>query len=215
MPHDQQATASTRKVFRQSSANLTGWAFIALMGLTALLYIIHEPARWYQPIALCGAVSLVVWVVLVRPSVVVSKDGVELHNLVRDIDMPWDDVDLVTRRWNLKVYTQAGSKYGSWAISQQRPRRQAHAFGDANIGMGFRRSMRQPPEVDTRLTDRKTSAEAVGALIDQTKDEYDQLVATGDLTAAGRKTSVSPARDALLALSGAIILGVLCVIFFT
>ncbi len=217
MPHDRQPAASTHKVYRQPSAYITGWAFIGLLAVAALLYLIHEPSRWYQPIALCGAVSLVVWVVLVRPSVAVTKDGVELHNLIRDVDVPWDDVDLVTRRWNLKVHTLGGKAYGSWAISQQRPHRHGQAMGAGAFGLsgGIRSKLRNPPEVETTMVDRSASAESVGRLIDETKDEYLRLVAHGELTAQGRRCVVTWSRDALLALAGAIVLGAICVVFFT
>lgn len=217
MPHDHQPAASTHKVFRQPSAHVTGWAFIGLLAVAALLYLIHEPARWYEPIALCGAVGLVVWVVLVRPSVAVTKDGVELHNLVRDVEVPWDDVDLVTRRWNLKVHTISGKKFGSWAISQQRPHRHGHATGSGAFGMpgGIRSKLRNPPEVETTMVDRGSSAEAVGNLIDETKDEYLKLVAHGELTARGRQATVTWSRDPILALAGALVLGIICLVFFT
>lgn len=221
MPHDAHPAGTTRKVFRQASANITGWIFIGLLALATVLYVIRQPSIWYQPVCLCGAIGLIVWVVLVRPSVVVAKEGVEIHNLVRDIDLPWEDIDLATRRWNLKVYTPDGRKFGSWAISQQRPQRESGsvpgAFGMATgpeVQGGIPRSLRRG-KVDTRLKDREASADAVAALIEDTKLEYDDLVASGDLKTTGKKATVAPAMDAIAAVGLAVVLGVICLRFFT
>ncbi|TWP33425.1 PH domain-containing protein [Leekyejoonella antrihumi] len=218
MPHhrsDAQPDATTRRVFRQPGAHITGWAFIGCLTIACAFYLANDPSHWFEPIGLSALVALVVWVVLVRPAVVVAEDGVELRNLVRDVSIPWTQVDLTTRRWNLKIYTQGGDKYGAWAISQQRPRRGTPMVGEVAIGgMRMHGSIRNPPPVNTSLQARGASAESVGTLIDQTKEDYDNLVAAGELTPSTQPIQVRPAIPALAAIAVAVVLAVVCAVMF-
>jgi len=219
MPHhhpDAAPRATTRRVFRQPSAYLTGWIFIAGLAIACILFLIQDPGNWAEPVVLCGLIGLVVWVLLVRPDVVVAKDGVVLHNLVRDVTIPWAHVDLTTRRWNLKVYTPEGDKYGSWAISQQRPRRQRDTVGDAGIGMmPTPGRFKNPGKVNTTIEERDSSAEAVGSLIDQTKEEYDRMIRTGELKVSPDPVQVAIAVPAVAALAVSVVLLVICVLLFS
>ncbi|GAB76784.1 PH domain-containing protein, partial [Austwickia chelonae] len=62
------------------------------------------------------ALTVLGWVVFVRPCVRVGEDGVRIVNILRDIHLPWSCVDGARSSWSLVV--ESGTvRYSSWAIS--------------------------------------------------------------------------------------------------
>lgn len=62
------------------------------------------------------ALSVLGWVVFVRPCVRVDDTGVRVVNILRDIHLPWERVDGARSSWSLVVESETGH-YSSWAIS--------------------------------------------------------------------------------------------------
>lgn len=80
-----------------------------------------------------AAIALFAWVLFVRPSVELTDEAVVLRNLVRDVQIPWSRIEATQARWNLRVITDGGAAYGSWAVSKQRPK----VVGGQRMGGGL------------------------------------------------------------------------------
>jgi hypothetical protein len=137
-------TTSTTKdgptrTYRQRSPQVSGWLFVitaaVLLALTLLSWASHPAPTFTAWVCFGGVLS---WAVLLRPSVELSQRGVVLHNVVRDVLVPWTRVDDVEHRWNLKIYTPEDDSYTAWAISSQaqRPRSGPGGFGGGLGGFG-------------------------------------------------------------------------------
>lgn len=61
-------------------------------------------------------VGIVVYGLLWRPAVVVDGDGVELVNVVRDVRVPWSELEAVETRYALTLRV-GGRRHASWAAS--------------------------------------------------------------------------------------------------
>lgn len=134
------ADPSSRHVYRQTSPLVTGWAFVALAVLLIVLALRSwgdHPAPKLVVWMLFGIV--VCWTVLLRPCVVLTPDGVAFRNIIRDVHLPWNQVDVIEPRWNLRIYTPDDHGYTAWAISSQaaRPSRRAGFSGLGGMGLGF------------------------------------------------------------------------------
>lgn len=120
-----------------------------------------------------------VWVLFVRPAVLIGADGVTIRNVVRDVHIPWAKVTHVDSRWSLKVYV-GDRTYTAWAISSQaRPK----------VVRGAMRSM-VPGRLGTlagahpSTSAPKVTAGSVAEAIEQAKEDYSEAVARGAITAA-------------------------------
>lgn len=65
------------------------------------------------PIVLLGALGWFVWLTFWRPCVVTGDEGVELRNLVRDVQIPYDAIEDVETRFSLTVRA-GGRAYSAW-----------------------------------------------------------------------------------------------------
>lgn len=131
------------RTYRQRSPQVSGWLFVitaaVLLALTLLSWASHPAPTFTAWVCFGGVLS---WAVLLRPSVELSQRGVVLHNVVRDVLLPWTQVDDVEHRWNLKVYTPTDDSYTAWAISSQaqRPRSGLSGLG-GGMGGGLMRGL--------------------------------------------------------------------------
>jgi hypothetical protein len=76
------------------------------------------------------AASAVLAALFWRPAVIVDDEGAELHNVLRDVRVPWAALEAVETRYALTLVS-AGRRYASWAgVSGGRPpRRRASEVG--------------------------------------------------------------------------------------
>jgi hypothetical protein len=107
--------ADPRLVYQPGYSRVLFGLFVAF----ALWWVIDEatgphPARaartglWLAAIA--AALACLFW----RPAVVVDDAGVELHNLVRDVRVPWPALEDLDTRYTLTLQS-GGRRYQSWA----------------------------------------------------------------------------------------------------
>ncbi|HET8601224.1 MAG TPA: hypothetical protein VFL99_12920 [Segeticoccus sp.] len=121
------------KTYRQRSSELIGWACmviaVVLLVMTAVSWTGSHPSIVFIAWVCFGAA--VAWSVMLRPCLELSQHGVLMRNVVRDVRIPWTQVDDVEQRWNVKVYTPEDRGYTAWAIAAQpdRPRRSGFGFG--------------------------------------------------------------------------------------
>jgi hypothetical protein len=152
------------------------------MGLLLLLSLARSWAQYPQPLSAAWVLFALAlaWSVLVRPAVVIDVAGVTLRNLVRDVHIPWSQLDDVTTRWNLRVL--AGERgYTAWAVSSQsgRPRARSAGLRVPSAGLPAGGS-----GADSRVsaTSLKVTAENVSRWIRAAKQDYDEAVALGHLS---------------------------------
>lgn len=178
-PPQTSARADARRVVRQTQALLLGFATIVLCVLIVLLSLRSSAGIGLAEVVWPAAVALFAWVLFVRPSVELTDEAVVLRNLVRDVEIPWSRIEATQARWNLRVITDGGAAYGSWAVSKQRPKvvgaqRMGGGLGLGGGGnMGLRSAWRnaRDTEIDTDAyrnpAQRPKSAGAVAAQIDE------------------------------------------------
>ncbi len=99
---------------------------VAAIGLLAFGW--GSELGYLAGVALVGALG---YVLLVRPCVRVSVEGVAVHNPFRTTFVPWRLVEDVVSRWNLEVYA-AERRISAWAISAHLERPKA----DSPFGLG-------------------------------------------------------------------------------
>lgn len=181
MPSREQGTASHQLTYRQRSAQVLGWLYVAVAALLAVDLL----RSWSHDPNVAFVVWLVVglgvaWTVFLRPYVRVDRDGVTLGNVLRDVFIPWHLVEDVRTRWNLEVFTPE-RRYTSWAISTQ-VNRPKSAIGGALGGMaGGRRMGFEPPPAAGGGAAGGATSRAVADVIENTRDDYAGAVASGEL----------------------------------
>jgi len=130
------ATSQTQ-TYRTMPARVIGWVIvIALAALAAVIGKMEADVgnNPLSPLGIMSVVAAVVWVVLLRPSVRLGEDRVELRNLVTDVVVPFSRLKSAGHEWALEVFDNAGSKYSSWAIPvrrELRPRRDIDSYAEA------------------------------------------------------------------------------------
>lgn len=191
-----------RKVFRQRTALLGGGFVIAILAIAVVTYAVTRHDDGLTPIFWCVAIALLIWIVLIRPSVVLDQRGLHLHNLLRDVTIPWHHVDLLESRWNLKVFTPEGKGYSAWAISAQRPKGAAAATTGSIPLLG----RRMPDPSTMELTERPGSAGDIASKVRVAREDYDRAVKRGAVEADHGPVVIRPAILPIVALVTAAVL---------
>lgn len=211
----QQAPKAPRKRYRQRSALAVGTVLLLGAATTIVLLAIEGGQVGWRAAGWLVVVAVLAYVVFIRPAVTLTGEGVRLSNLVRDVDLPWSQVDAVDRRWNLVVETPLGRTYTAWAISSSagRPRarqvgRSAGRVGSMGLGLSLARILPSPDAVVTR-----GQVDMVASAIESARDEYEQAVAVGQLESQDgqrvrRRVAVAP-----LAALGAALVAALAAVF--
>ncbi|MBO1767528.1 hypothetical protein [Allobranchiibius sp. GilTou38] len=202
LAHTPDAT-DQRRLFRQSGAMVLGIVTIVICAVILVFGLWSMHRLHAVDIAWPIAVALLAWVLFVRPCVVLTEQAVVIHNLVRDVQIPWAAVESTQSRWNLKVVTTGGAGYGSWAITTQRrrvPRAQRIGLGMGNFRS--RAERKQPIDVGAYLNgpERAQSAAAVAASIDEMK------AASAPQPTGDTGVRVQPAWWGIAALGAAVVL---------
>lgn len=120
------------------------------------------------PIVIAALVSSIMWMVLLRPSVELSTEGVTLRNVLRDTDVPFDRVASLSHNWAFEVTDTAGQQHSSWAIPRERqlsPRRAQDDFADTTVRKRGRPGMTATTVVDTAERARSAWEVAGGQLL--------------------------------------------------
>jgi hypothetical protein len=175
-------TSSSRHLIRQRSP----LGLATACGVTGLLLLVSIAWNWAdhpEPLFLAWVllVMALVWALFVRPAVMIDEDGVTLRNVVKDVHIPWSRVSDVEFRWNLKIWVD-DRVYTAWAISSQAQRPKSGA-GMSSMMHG-RLDQLAGVDASPSTSAPKVSAFLVARTIEQAKEEYDEAVAGGKVTAA-------------------------------
>ncbi|KNX37828.1 hypothetical protein VV01_12780 [Luteipulveratus halotolerans] len=197
------------------TAQVAGWFLVVVAAGLSLLSLLEDANGKVEILLWSGAVALIAWVVLLRPSVQLRQDGVHIHNLVRDVHLPWPQVDVLESRWNLKVFTPDDDGYSAWAISAQRPRASAPEGSKASLlgpmaGLGRIAGGANADEVVRR--ERRGSAGDLAQQIRLQREEYDKAVGEGLLEPQTGPVVVRPAVLAIAALVAAVAMAAVAVL---
>lgn len=164
---------------RGLGAVLMGLAGVLLVSLVASGSPEHV-LRYAGGAALVGVVGFLgYW----RPQVVVTDDGVELHNPLRSARLPWGAVRLVEGRYGLRIQTTDG-RYDAWAAP-------------APTGMG--RARHQQSEAATMVAQRWERAQALGHAGADVPVQWERdRVATGAAAGVAALAVLGPLLGAVL-----------------
>lgn len=111
------------RTFRTLPARVIGLGLVVVCVVMGVLLTRGEQERDLSvltPIAVMALVIAIVWVVLLRPCVRLSRTGIHLSNLVTDVDVPYEHVARIGNRWALEVVDTAGRTHSSWAVPARR-----------------------------------------------------------------------------------------------
>lgn len=175
--------STTQQVFRQRmTLGLAG-----VSGVTGILLLLSLARNWAdnpQPL-FAGWVLFglaLVWMLFVRPAVVLGDDGVTIRNVVRDIYIPWEQVTRVESRWNLKVFVEDRG-YTAWAIGSQAERPRMRSGGRFTQPGRVNRHAGGADDHASQLTS-KVTARMVAWSIDKARQEYAEALARGAIAPA-------------------------------
>lgn len=201
------------RTIRQGSSVRTGWILIGVCALLAFLFALRAGGFELESFQWLAAVALVIWALMIRPSLVLSSDGVGLRNMVRDVDISWPVIDLVESRWNIKIFDIEGHSWGSWAITAQRPSGRGMRSGISGAGGLFpaRMSARAPDQTETRLRNPPASAAAVAETIREAQEDYARALRQGAMPPLEARVAVRPAWPSVAALGVAALLVVVAI----
>jgi hypothetical protein len=173
---------SPRHTYRQRSPVLLALLFClgaVILLVSALLAWRDNPQPLFVAWLLLGCA--VVWAAFVRPCVVLTQDGVQLRNIVRDVFIPWPLVSDVETRWNLKVWS-GDDGYTAWAISSQieRPKVSSSVLHTLSAKLD---TFSGQHESATPTASSKVTVRMVADAIEETSADHAAAVADGDLQA--------------------------------
>lgn len=87
------------------------WAAAAAL-IVGLLVSVHDVRLLY--VVPCALFAFIGWALLWRPRLTVADDGIEVINVTRTVDIPWQALIHVDTKYALTLYTP-GHKYPVWS----------------------------------------------------------------------------------------------------
>jgi len=170
MARSDPAPEALRTLRQRGSIALGVSAIVVCVGMVVASILSGEPSLVLIGLMLLGAA--VGWVLLVRPCVVITLHGIHLDNPIRRTVIPWSQVQDVSARWNLEVYS-GDRAYPAWAIA-------SHIERPASQGMlGFGVLGRMSQQDVAPAPKEGTTVGSAARLIEDAKDEWAELVAEG------------------------------------
>jgi hypothetical protein len=159
------------------------------------------------PVVLLGTLGWFVWLAFWRPCVVTGDEGVELRNLVRDVEIPYDAIEDVETRFSLTIRA-GGRAYSAWGApapsgaSSMRDAMRRRPAADA--GQRWKDAPRSVREQGTARPgdDAGTASGAPATVI---RRELERRERSGRRSAAGAHANVR-VRPALIVISAVAVL---------
>lgn len=168
------SSAEVLRSLRQRGSAFLGWLTVVLfVGMAVLTLMAGELSLIFLGSMLLAAAAG--WVLLARPRVAITLDGVDLDNPFRRTHLPWARIDDVSARWNLEIWS--GDKvYKAWAIASHidRPKRQ----GGGMLGYGSASELADQAEVAAPRPTEKTTVVGVSSMIETALEEWREMVST-------------------------------------
>ena len=166
------APEALRTLRQRGSIALGTVAIVACVGMVLASIISGEPSLVLIGLMLLGAA--VGWVLLVRPCVVITLHGIHLDNPLRRTFIPWSQVQDVSARWNLEVYS-GDRAYPAWAIASHVERPQ----GQGLMGLGAMGRKAGQDDIAGPPPPKGTTVGSSARLLESAMDEWRELAAEG------------------------------------
>jgi hypothetical protein len=106
----------------------------------AVVVLLNDPRDSDKVLGSAAIVSLVSWVVLIRPIVSANGHGVLLHNMLRDIFVPWSKIDRCRIVQTLQIVTTDEERFYGLGISRSARQMVRRRYGRSSLltgGLGF------------------------------------------------------------------------------
>ncbi|MDP3890346.1 PH domain-containing protein [Nocardioides sp.] len=104
------------QVYRSGTARVLGAASVVVAVSAIATVLVYgtaaNPVRYLAPFAMVGTLG---WLAYWRPRVVLDEQGVSLHNVFREVMVPWPAVRDVHSRYGLRLDTAYGD-FNAWAV---------------------------------------------------------------------------------------------------
>ncbi|MGH3320921.1 MAG: hypothetical protein ACRDN9_12185 [Streptosporangiaceae bacterium] len=158
-----------RRVFRSSPARWFGYAWL----LFAALNVVDLVARGHDRGALVTAAFLllataVVYVTCLRPRIVAEASVLRVTNPLRDIVVPWSEMDRVDATYAIRLHTRDGRRFSCWALhSPSRRRARAREWRRSRGTMGARTIVGGPPRTAQNVPAGRTHTDFVASQLEE------------------------------------------------
>lgn len=96
-----------------------GYGLMAICAVSAFLTAQTMPGVGFREVLLPVSGAILAWALLLRPSVDIGEQAVTVRNVVRDVQIPWARIESIQTSSNLRIATDSGVTYRSWAIARQ------------------------------------------------------------------------------------------------
>lgn len=80
------------------------------------------------PVSAVCFVAVLIWILLLRPSVELRSESVTQRNILKDTTVPFSRLSDITYEWSLELTDTAGRRHSSWAVPKQREFSARRAF---------------------------------------------------------------------------------------
>ncbi|MBB2909600.1 hypothetical protein FHS43_000846 [Streptosporangium becharense] len=196
-----------RQVFRSTPMLVFGWLWMAFAAFNAADLVVRYDGRASMvAAAVLGALTALVFVVCLRPALILGEEGLLVRNPLRNAFVPWRQVDEVTVSHAIAI-TSAGRTVRCWA-PQTSARERAAA---ARKGKGSAAPLWRGPRIEPVPSKGERAAEALAGRThaDWVAEQISARAGTASGTAVvpgdgGLRISWSP--SAVAALVGAAVL---------
>ncbi len=143
------------------SSSVTVGVIGAVAGVALLVPgLLTEPRSWTLISTIVLALVLL-WLFVVRPSIVIHAEGVRLVNPLRVVDVTWPVITEVRSRWALEIVAE-GRRYTAWGVPAD-PGRPRYGRGMLAVGANKVRGKGTIEEP----TKPKVEAQAVAAEVEE------------------------------------------------
>ncbi|MGB3257121.1 MAG: hypothetical protein WBA72_03950 [Ornithinimicrobium sp.] len=118
-------------VYRTLPSRVLGWSMTAAVGVVGYTVVSSELSLGRGvlfPISAVCFVVVLIWILLLRPSVELRSESVTQRNILKDTTVPFSRLSDITYAWSLELTDTAGRRHSSWAVPKQREFSARRAF---------------------------------------------------------------------------------------
>ncbi len=164
----EEAAGPVTEKFAASSGRYLGFVAIG-MGLVLIGAAAADSLGDHWGLAAFGlALGLLSWAVMVRPAVVAHERGLVMHNVLRDVFVPWSSIERCRALQTLQVATPEGIVHGLGLSRSARSMMQQQVGGRTVLGSMFASRGYSTPKITGRAREEVQSSLSYAEFVEST-----------------------------------------------
>jgi hypothetical protein len=135
-----EAAGGQMEKFAAPPSRWFGVAAVVGAAVLAVVVVVNDPRDSAKVLASAATVCLISWVVLIRPIVSAHGHGVLMHNMLRDVFVPWSRIDRCRIVQTLQIVTTDEERFHGLGISRSARQMVRRRYGRSSLltgGLGF------------------------------------------------------------------------------